>query len=50
MPKSKNQIYDDEKNWKSLKQSKTVIRKKIPKWFGQQTSEPIGFYDTVVII
>ena len=38
------------KNQKSLQKSKTVLQKKFPEWLGHKNSQPIGFYDSVVII
>ena len=37
-------------NPKSLQKSKTVLLKHFPEWFGNKTSQPIGCYDSVVII
>ena len=50
MPKSKNQIFNDEKTPKAYKNPKLSSNKTFPEWFGHETSEPIGFHDNVVII
>ena len=38
------------KNPKGIQKSKTVRQHFFPEWFGNKTSQPIGFYESVVVI
>ena len=50
MPKSKNQTFDDEKLKKANQNHKLPSKFFLVEWFGHKASEPIGFYDNILII